>query len=92
MEFNACIENSENTALAMIKSKYEASGYVLPNVIFWNLSAHAGNVPVKYNENGTALISGFSPAIMKSVLSADKIDPVSIMLQTVNAPRYQVVV
>jgi hypothetical protein len=92
MEFNQCVRDSENTALAMIKSKYAESGYTLPNVIFWNLNARAGNVPVKYNEQGTALISGFSPAIMKSVLSADKIDPTSIMLGTVNAPRYQVVV
>jgi hypothetical protein len=50
------------------------------------------NVPVQFNEKGTALVSGFSPAIMKSVLAADysTMTPEYIMSQTVMIDRYNI--
>jgi hypothetical protein len=51
----------------MIRQDYERAGYEAPAVIFWNINAH-GNVPVSFDETGTALVAGFSPSIMKSVL------------------------
>jgi hypothetical protein len=49
-------------------------------------------VPVKYNAKGAALVSGFSPSIMTSVLAADMDDftPHAIMLQTIMNDRYAV--
>ena len=90
MEFDACTQH-DDSAMAMIERKYAAAGYTVPNVIFWNLNARENNVPVRYNQTGTALISGFSPAIVASVLAADAIDPTSIMNQTVNSERYAVI-
>ena len=72
----------------MIARKYKLAGYELPKVIFWNLNARLGNTPVKYDERGTALVSGFSPAIMKSILSATQFNPAEIMLETINSERY----
>lgn len=91
MQFNACTKN-DDSAMEMIRRKYGASGYTLPKIIFWNLNSHSGQSPVSFNEQGTALISGFSPAIMTSVLKAEAITPEQIMLQTVNVPRYEVIV
>ena len=47
-------------------------------------------VPVKQNENGVALVSGFSPTIVKAVLAADLKDftPLSIMKKTILVDRY----
>jgi len=90
MQFNACTKH-DDSAIEMIRRKYEASGYTLPKVIFWNLNSHSGQSPVSFDEKGTALISGFSPAIMTSVLKAEAITPEQIMLQTVNVPRYEVI-
>lgn len=73
----------------MAKEMYNAAGYDLPKIVYWNLNARPGNVPVKFNEQGTALISGFSPAIMKSVLAAENFSPISIMLETINSERYK---
>lgn len=36
-----------------------------------------------------ALVSGFSPSILKVLMEAGEIDPVSIMKLSINAPRYQ---
>lgn len=90
MQFNACAKH-DDSAIQMIERKYADSGYTLPNIIFWQLNAEAGQSPVKFDKNGTALISGFSPAIMTSVLKATDINPKNIMLETVNVPRYQVI-
>lgn len=100
MEFNTCVTagGSKNrwgggepvsvSAMDMIRSEYTAAGYDLPQVVFWNLNGRAGNSPVTYNETGTALISGFSPSIVKSVLGGEEMTPISIMLKTVMVERY----
>lgn len=89
MQFDHCTTH-DDSAMTMIERKYEAAGYVMPKIVFWNLNSH-GNVPVEFNRKGVALISGFSPAIMKSVLAATEFTPRSIMLDTINAPRYMVI-
>ena len=73
----------------MIRNKYEEAGYQMPNVVFWNLNAK-DNVPVKFNERGVALVSGFSPSILKAVLSGDmeNLTPVGVMMKTLMVDRY----
>ena len=90
MEFDQC-SAYDDSAMQMIQRKYEIAGYVVPNIIFWNLNARKSNIPVKYNDNGVALISGFSPSIMSSILKAEAITPMDVMLQTINSPRYAVI-
>ena len=90
MQFDACVKH-DDSAIQMIHRKYEDAGYTVPQVVFWNLNSH-DNVPVKYNAKGAALVSGFSPSIMTSILAADMEDftPTAIMLQTIMNPRYDV--
>ena len=88
MQFDQCAK-FDDTAMKMIERKFEAAGYELPKIVFWNINA-AGNVPVKYDTRGVALVSGFSPAIMKAVLSADttQFTPSAIMMNAIMIPRY----
>ena len=90
MQFNQCAR-FDDSAMQMIKRKFEDAGYTMPSIVFWNLNAH-DNVPVKHDASGVALISGFSPQIMVSVLGgdADKFTPESIMLKAVMVPRYDI--
>lgn len=89
MEFNTCVTNGESvSAMTMVEKEYAAAGYKLPQVVFWNLKGRSGNSPVTYNKTGTAMISGFSPSIVKSVLGGEEMTPISIMLKTVLANRY----
>ena len=74
----------------MIKHRYSQAGYEMPKIIFWNIqSRHSGNFPVQITDNGTALVSGFSPAILKSLLSGEDMTPVAIMNKTVYSERYE---
>jgi hypothetical protein len=88
MQFNQCVKH-DDTALGMIKRKYSEAGYDAPAIVFWNINAK-DNVPVKHDKSGVALVSGFSPAIVKSVLSTDmeQFTPEGIMLKTVMVDRY----
>jgi hypothetical protein len=90
MEFDRGVDQ-DDSAMQMIERKYSAAGYSLPKIVFWNLNASSGNIPVKYNADGVALVSGFSPAIMKSILSSQRFTPLDIVLETLNQPRYCVV-
>ena len=88
MQFNQCAR-FDNSAMEMIERKFAEAGYTVPQVVFWNLNA-SDNVPVKADKSGAALVSGFSPSIMKALLSADldQFTPEGIMLKTVMVPRY----
>lgn len=88
MQFNQAI-NAGDTALEMIKKRYEDFGYKLPQLIFWNVRDTATNVPVKYNTKGVALISGYSPSIISSVLEGQDLNPVKVMLKTLYKDRYK---
>jgi hypothetical protein len=91
MEFDHCASGSFNlTAMEATKTLFRQAGYEMPNVVFWNLNARDGNVPVRFDEAGTALVSGFSPNILKSILSGEDMTPEAIMLATVMVDRYKI--
>ncbi len=89
MQFNRCVEHNDS-AMQMIERKFSAAGYTVPQVVFWNLNS-TDNVPVKSDASGAALVSGFSPAIMKALLQADmsEFTPEGIMLKTIMVDRYK---
>jgi hypothetical protein len=87
MQFDKCVTGM--SAMDMIRVLYAQAGYKVPNIIFWNLRTSSG-VPVKFDEDGTALVSGFSPSIMKSLLGGN-ITPMRMMLSVLNSERYSVI-
>ena len=74
----------------VIEQKYAQHGYKLPRLVFWNICGRTGTIPVKENDLGVALVSGFSPAIAKMVLS-NSTDPFECLLEQLNSPRYDAV-
>jgi len=78
MQFDACTGGQTN--MEEIRAKYAASSYEIPNVVFWNVRA-ANNVPIKINESGMALVSGFSPSILPMILGGE-CSPMAIMNRT----------
>jgi hypothetical protein len=100
MEFDEAAMTSNNwrleeasewnpTAQEMIEQKYKESGYKMPSIIYWNLQSRKDNLPVKFDKSGTALISGFSPSILKSILKGDIVSPQQIMDETILSERYK---
>ena len=91
MEFNdsyACNPRLDATLFGHITKKYETVGYKMPKLAFWNLCSRTGTIPMKQNENGLVLVSGFSPATMKMVMSGN-LDPFDAMLDVLYTERYR---
>lgn len=98
MQFNAAdgsyswsTRSRNTTNFEAIAEKYEAAGYKMPTLVFWNLNAGYGNdTPATQEHKNVALVSGFSPAVLKAVLAGGETAPVQIMLDTVMLDRYKV--
>jgi hypothetical protein len=90
MQFNQATR-SDLGSQSMIESMYEVAGYKKPDIIYWNLNASGANFPVEFDKDGTALVSGFSPSILKPLLNGKNMTPESIMMETVNDERYSLI-
>lgn len=87
MQFNQAFPGVSNDEA--IRIKYAQSGYECPKIIYWNVRANTLDFPIGPLQNiNTALISGFSPAVLKAVLRAKEFTPLTIVLDTINDPRY----
>ena len=93
----AKLARQNRTLFAGIKEDWEAAGYKLPKMVFWNVASRTGAVPMQENENGVILVSGFSQNIfdmlsgegslldvVRAKLNTPRYDPVSKALATVS--------
>jgi hypothetical protein len=91
MEFN-CASVRGFTAQDMVENMYENAGYTMPKLVYWNLQSRGDkNKPVQFDKSGTALVSGFSPALLTSLLAGKDMTPYSMMMDVIGTPRYSVV-
>jgi len=88
MQFDQACRSNKRTNFEQIQKLYRKAGYELPQLVFWNVNAIGGNVPIKAHDTGTALVSGCSPSILKSVLSGKVISPEDVMNETIYSERY----
>ena len=88
MQFNSAddkyVTNHEN-----IKKKYKNAGYNLPSIVYWNVNGSSNDFPVTKSENNTALLSGFSPSLIKSVLYDKDINPYNVLRHVLDDKRYE---
>ena len=88
MEFDTCVEcNASPTLFDAIRAKYNAAGYELPRVFFWNLASRTNGISLKQSPNGVGLVSGFSQNTIKMLLS-EKNSPWDILKDTLDSERY----
>ncbi|PGG99955.1 hypothetical protein GX51_06061 [Blastomyces parvus] len=55
----------------IIEQEFRKHGYEVPQLVYWTLAARSGAVPVTFEMEGTALVSGQSQALMKVFLDGD---------------------
>lgn len=91
MQFNVAVKGNDKSNFQVIEQKYKAAGYARPRLVFWNVNATSKGSPVQMDETGTALVSGASPSILKTLLSAKTVTPYDTMLETLGQERYSIV-
>ena len=77
-------ENQINTVIEAQANEWQAYGYEIPRVIFWNLDARHENIPAI--GPGFSYVSGFNMNMVECILSGK--DGVQLMLEKLNSPRY----
>ena len=86
----ACPETNFKVAQA----EFEKHNYKLPKIVFWNLQGDGDDsMPVTHNEQGVALVSGFSGQLLKLFMGGatelDKFDAFNVMKEAIAAEQYQ---
>lgn len=93
MQFDVIEGYGKKTALDGIRQKYNKANYDMPKIVFWNVRASLNSTPAKSTDPDVALISGYSPSVMKSVLKGDVSDftPYGIMRTAIDDERYEAI-
>ena len=71
-----------------IKEEFEAAGYKLPRLVFWNVNSRTCAVPVQKNDCGVMLVSGFSQNVAEMVMSGE-LDPMKCLVNMLMKDRYK---
>lgn len=81
--------NQNNTATEMerIRAEWAAAGLECPRLVYWNVNAR-NNIILDAGPN-VSFVSGSSPITFKQVVTG--VTGYDLMLQTLNAPRYDLV-
>jgi len=91
MQFDeACSNNKTN--FEAIEDMYMTYNYRRPKIVFWKIDSKNNDCPIKYDENNCALLSGYSPELMKMIIEGEEISPLTVVMNVINSPRYSRVV
>ena len=90
MEFDGNRFNWGERLFTTISKEYEAAGYKLPRLIFWNLNSRTETIPMIRNEMGLVLTSGFSQNAAKMIMSGE-LDPMKALEEVLQSDRYDAV-
>lgn len=66
-----------------MKLKFQTLNIPFPKIVFWNVREDSTGVPVSFDETGTALISGYNPSVMQSIMNCEDLSPIEIMNQAI---------
>jgi hypothetical protein len=80
--------NWNPTAQKMVETMYADAGYEMPKIVYWNLRSVNSDSPVQFDKSGTALVSGFSPALLTNLLSGGAVTPFTMMMDVIGSERY----
>ncbi len=88
MEIDSC-GNREWSFYDKIAAKFAKRGYVIPNIIFWNVNSRHDIFHADKNRKGVQLASGQSVTVFKQILQNLGYNPVEAMENTINSVRYK---
>ena len=88
MEIDYC-GNEEWTFYENMKNKFNACGYEIPNIIFWNVNSRHDVFHADSKRKGVQLCSGQSTSVFKQVMDCVGMTPIEAMIKTINSERYE---
>lgn len=91
LQFDGNMFNLDRTLFEEIIEEFKINGYNMPKLCFWNINDRGScSVPLKQNDYGLVLCSGFSVQILQMMMSC-KLDPYEVLIETINSERYKII-
>lgn len=89
MEFDGAMRGYHTeTLFETITRQFAEYGYKMPKLVFWNVNSRTGVIPVRENELGVGLVSGFSVNVCNMVLS-NELNPFVCLKKILDSERYR---
>ena len=98
MEFDSCVvggarnssrwgggPRANETLFETIERRWNAAGYRMPLITFWNVDARQNNIPMR-QEGHVNFVSGFSPVIFEQVMKGKT--AIDLMMDKLDSERY----
>lgn len=77
-------EDNAATEMERIRTRWNAAGYQLPHLVYWNVNAR--NDTILDSGDNVTFVSGCSPVIFQQIISGKK--GIDLCLETLNSERY----
>ncbi len=90
MEIDYCGDR-DWTFYERMEEMYRMNGYIIPNIIFWNVNSRHDIFHADKNRKGVQLASGQSAAVFRQVMQTVGMNPVEAMEKIINSERYQAI-
>lgn len=87
MEIDFC-GNREWSFYDNMAERFNRAGYVIPNIIFWNVNSRHDIFHADRSRRGVQLASGQSVSVFQQILEHVNCTPVEAMERVINAERY----
>lgn len=102
MQFNVagCRHAKSETMFETVKREFEALGYQLPLLVFWNVNGSYAGQNVTSDTEGVVSISGYDPALLKTIAECGSlvtkdatgkitaIDPMELMINALSRSKF----
>ena len=89
--YGGCSGSMNKTLFENIEKRWNARGYQLPGLVFWNINSRTNAVPIQQNALGVKLVSGFSPNVLGVVMSDQKM-ALDALKEVLLSDRYKKIV
>jgi hypothetical protein len=78
------------TNLDAIRCRFKEAGYVMPQIIFWNVRT-TGTAPCRSGDDGVLYLGGYSKNIVTMLMNNEFPNPLSVLYGILDSSRYDVI-
>jgi len=87
--YDESIPTHDDTLFNTIRGRFIATGYKMPQIVFWNVDSRNNQFPMSMDDRGFLNVSGYSPSIFKNLVNNNIVSPHEFMMEILNSERYQ---
>lgn len=89
MELDACSGRRSVNFTEEMRRRFEAAGYKLPTLVWWNVNARANTFHAEATDGDVRFVSGSSASVFKDLCDNLGSTPRDLMLQILYSERYE---